>query len=212
MLKYWANFPSDLDNFSLSASIMYQNWWIKLKANPNNQKKKKKIKVQEENKYNQITILKFSFHILIWNSTYFPRLALKKESKYNVTVIAVTLERHYEEIARFKHKVWCICNSRSKQILSNYSMKISYNKYFYTYFVISHARIQILPWENYLKEEKNIETPFVLNSTKKILMNKKISLIKIMYNGYMSSKYRNMPCIHPTKMTLQPNHRTKSCK
>ena len=54
--------------------------------------------MQEENKYNQITILKFSFHIQIGNSTYFPRLALKKESKYNITVIAVTLERHYEEL------------------------------------------------------------------------------------------------------------------
>ena len=61
--------------------------------------------MQEENKYNQITILKLSFHILIGNSTYFPGLALKKESKYNITVIVVTLERHYEEIARFKHKV-----------------------------------------------------------------------------------------------------------
>ena len=61
--------------------------------------------MKEESKYNQITILKFSFHILIGNSTYFPRLALKKESKYNITVIVVTLERHYEEIARFKHKV-----------------------------------------------------------------------------------------------------------
>ena len=56
-------------------------------------------------KYNQITILKFSFHLLIGNSTYFPRHALKKESKYNITVIVVTLERHYEEIAIFKHKV-----------------------------------------------------------------------------------------------------------
>ena len=37
------------------------------------------------------------------------------------------------------------------------------------------------------------------NSKKKKMMNKKISLIKIMYNGYMSNKYRNMPCIHPTK-------------
>ena len=61
--------------------------------------------MKEESKYNQITILKFSFHILIGNSTYFPRLALKKESKYNITVIVITLERHYEEITRFKHKV-----------------------------------------------------------------------------------------------------------
>ncbi|XP_030936182.1 protein FAR1-RELATED SEQUENCE 5-like [Quercus lobata] len=36
---------------------------------------------------------------------YFPRLALKKESKYNITVIVMTLERHNEETARFKHKV-----------------------------------------------------------------------------------------------------------
>ena len=63
-------------------------------------------------KYNQITILKFSFHLLIGNSTYFPRHALKKErhalkkeNKYKIVVIVVTLERHYEEIARFKHKV-----------------------------------------------------------------------------------------------------------
>ena len=115
MHKYWANFPSDLDNFSLSASIMYQNWWIKLKANPNNKNKRSKWKRKKI--YNQITILKFSFHLLIGNSTYFPRHALKKESKYNIAVIVVTLERHYEEIAIFKQKVWCICNSRSKQIV-----------------------------------------------------------------------------------------------
>ena len=75
----------------------------KLKKKQN--KTKQKIKVQEENKYNQITILKFSFHIQIGNSTYFPRLALKKESKYNITVIVIALERHNEETARFKHKV-----------------------------------------------------------------------------------------------------------
>ena len=44
LLKYWANFPSDLDNFSLSASIMYQNWWIKFKANPTDKNKRSKQK------------------------------------------------------------------------------------------------------------------------------------------------------------------------
>ena len=36
---------------------------------------------------------------------YFPRLALKKESKYNIIVMVMTLDRHNVEIARFKHKV-----------------------------------------------------------------------------------------------------------
>ena len=82
--KYWANFPSDLDNFSLSASIMYQNWWIKFKANPNDKNKDQSGRGKE----NKIKLQFWSFHFIFWLAALHISQGLHSKRKANTTSLS----------------------------------------------------------------------------------------------------------------------------